>query len=120
MKLIKYLFLFISLFNFVINAKETNEESITFCNQVTPSKRSDCHGKPTLSTNYLSTCCYFKGIESYARVEKWVALWNKEIEDISKYISGFNGINGNEIFYLDCKSFYYKLGIIPFIPALLL
>ena len=113
MKVIRYI-LFITLISFIYDN----------CVTQIPNRRSDCHNAAALPLNY---CCYFKGIQGYAKVEKCTNILKSEIDgetygvpNVNIYIDNAkNDLLGNRIDYLDCKASYYKIGFYSLIILLL-
>ena len=99
--------LFISLISFIFGSN---------CMTQIPNKRSDCHNANAIPLHY---CCYFKGIEKYAKVEKCTNVLKSNIDgdtngipNVDIYISNAKSdILGDRIDYLDCKSSYYQIGL---------
>ena len=115
MKVIRFI-LFITLISFIFGSN---------CITQIPNKRSDCHNAEALPLNY---CCYFKGIDKYAKVEKCTNVLKSKIDgdtngipNVDIYISNANSeILGDRIDYLDCKSSYYQIGLYSLILFLIL
>ena len=95
------------------------------CLTTVPYRRSDCHNASPIP---LHLCCYFKGIQGYIKVEKCTNILKSSIEgetngipNVDIYINKTNYVNflGEYIYYLDCKSSFYKIGVFSFIIPLL-
>ena len=95
------------------------------CITTIPNRRSDCYNASPI---LLHTCCYFKGIQAYSKVEKCTNVLKSKIEgetngipNVDIYINKTNERNlfGEHIYYLDCKSSFYKIGVFSFIMSLL-